>query len=165
MNFVIVRSVFFSHDGLGLGHATRNRRIAARLAEDHGGEAVLACGVDLPGPLPFGVDIFRLPALRRVGSGQYEARYLRRSSDHVIGLRSKLFESMVIAFEPDVIVVDRHPFGVNGELVGGLDRARSAGVRLVLGLRDILDSPERVAREWPPEMLSRIAEYYDVVVV
>jgi predicted glycosyltransferase len=35
----------------------------------------------------------------------------------------------------------------------------------VLGLRDIDDSPERVRREWGPEMRSAIERYYDAVLV
>jgi predicted glycosyltransferase len=64
------------------------------------------------------------------------------------------------------VLVDKHPFGANGELRDGLERLRDHGGRSVLGLRDILDDPETVAAEWRPHGLpDRIADFYDRVLV
>ena len=47
------------------------------------------------------------------------------------------------------MVVDRHATGVHGELETALRRARTAGpVRVVLGLREVLDSPAAALAEW-----------------
>jgi predicted glycosyltransferase len=48
---------------------------------------------------------------------------------------------------PDVVLVDRHPFGVLGELRGALAAARRQGAAVLLGLRDVLDSPNVVRDE------------------
>jgi predicted glycosyltransferase len=46
--------------------------------------------------------------------------------------------------------VDRHAFGVDGELVDALAAVREAnpGCKVILGLREVLDDPAVAAREW-----------------
>ncbi len=48
----------------------------------------------------------------------------------------------------DLFIVDRHPFGIDGELAEALDRRRVHGTRTVLGLREVLDDPAVIAGEW-----------------
>ena len=56
---------------------------------------------------------------------------------------------MLAGFRPDLVVVDRHATGVHRELEVALRRARAAGpVRVVLGLREVLDSPDAAIAEW-----------------
>jgi len=69
-------------------------------------------------------------------------------------------------FAPDIVVVDKHPFGVNGELCGALEVAKSDGARLVFGLRDILDAPAVVMEEWAKEQIKeRLCDYFDLILV
>ncbi len=47
-----------------------------------------------------------------------------------------------------MFVVDKIPRGIGHELVATLEQLRRAGTKCVLGLRDVLDEPHVVAREW-----------------
>src|SRR6266540_1120150 len=163
------RFLLYSHDGLGLGHTRRNLAIAAAL-RDKAPDApiLLATGTDDAHRLglPRGVDVLKLPSLRKVANGHYKARRLRVSSTDVHALRSNLLIAAVKTFHPDVVLVDKHPLGAGGELRGALDALRAAGGRTVLGLRDILDDPATVFQEWEPyDIPARIAEWYDRVLV
>jgi predicted glycosyltransferase len=66
---------------------------------------------------------------------------------------------------PDVVVVDRHPFGTAGELREGLELASQTGAALVLVLRDVLDEPNVVAQELEGRGWDGVAELYDRVLV
>ncbi len=57
------------------------------------------------------------------------------------GSASRIFQALVEDERPDVVVVDRHPYGTAGELRAGLELARRQGAAVVLGLRDVLDEP------------------------
>jgi predicted glycosyltransferase len=65
-----------------------------------------------------------------------------------------------------VVLADKHPLGVTGELREALDRHRKMGGRTALGLRDILDERATVLREWALyDLHERITEYYDRVLI
>jgi predicted glycosyltransferase len=103
---------------------------------------------------------------RKRAQGQYEARRLQLSDDHVFALRAEILEAAVRSFSPDVLVVDRHPLGIQGELGSALETHSARGGRALLGLRDILDEPARVREEWDRTgMSSAIAEFYQQVLI
>ena len=54
----------------------------------------------------------------------------------------------MLSFDPDVVIVDKEPVGLRGELKPSLDILRRRGARIVLGLRDVLDEPAAVLEEW-----------------
>jgi predicted glycosyltransferase len=143
------RYVFSSHDGYGLGHVRRNSLIAAAvLAQDPSARVVLVTGVGER--LHWlgddeRIDVVRVPPLLKGSSGEYVGGKL--SFDEAIAERARIFDELVRTEPPDVVVVDRHPYGISGELRPGLERARENGAALVLGLRDVLDKPGVVARE------------------
>ncbi len=164
-----MRFLLYSHDGMGLGHVRRNLAVAAAITElDRDSAVLLATGVDLGYGLrlPEGLDTLKLPALRKVTNGAYESRSLPVTAEQIIGLRAALLTTAVESFEPDVMLVDKHPLGVGGELRGALGALRrSAGVA-VLGLRDILDEPTVVLQEWQAHDTARVIdEHYDRVLV
>lgn len=165
----LTRFLLYSHDGLGLGHVRRNLAVAAAITELAPDAAVLlATGVDLGYGLrlPDGLDTLKLPALRKVTNGSYEARSLPITARQVVDLRSALLTTAVESFDPDVLLVDKHPLGVAGELRGALGALRRSGGVAVLGLRDILDEAEVVRREWRAHETTRvITEHYDRVFV
>lgn len=116
--------------------------------------------------LPRNVDFLRLPGLRKVTNSTYAARRLPMDASDIHELRSSVIEATVRSFQPDVLVADKHPFGVHGELTASLHALRRHGGRAVLGLRDILDDRETVLAEWKAHTLhDRIAENYDQVLV
>lgn len=161
--------LLYSHDGVGLGHVRRNLNIATALRSIHPDAAVLlATGADELDafPLPDGVDALRLPGIRKVDNATYAARRLAVSADELHALRAGVLSAAVEAYQPDVLVADKHPAGAQGELLPALGRLRAAGGRAVLGLRDVLDDPERTRREWNTTGAARhVAELYDQVFV
>lgn len=160
------RFLLYSHDGFGVGHLARNLRVGGALGRllPHS-STLLACGLSTGAPLPRGVDVLKLPSMHKVGQGRYEARFLRTSPADLRELRMALLEQTVRSFRPDVVLVDRHPEGLGGELRPALDLAQAAGAALVLGLRDVLDEPATIAAEWPAHVHAEIATRFDEVLV
>jgi len=162
-----MRVLFYSHDGLGLGHTRRHFAVAAALAEQSPHSAILlatgsedACRYGLPRQ----VEILKLPGLRKDANENYSSRRLHVSVNEIRSLRSALLSSAVRAFEPEVVLVDKHPFGASGEFKDGLETLRRRGGRAVLGLRDILDHPRQVRMDWS-KVQQQIPHYYDKVLV
>jgi predicted glycosyltransferase len=162
------RFLLYSHDALGLGHVRRNVVIAGALVERCPDASVLlVTGVDHVDDLgvPDGVDVMRLPSLRKVGNGSYTPRRLTIPGPDLTALRSGILAAAVESFRPSVLLVDKHPLGVGGELRTALRRLREGGGRAVLGLRDILDEPAAVRAEWTPEQTRLVLEHYPRVLV
>jgi predicted glycosyltransferase len=163
------RFVFYSHDGVGLGHLRRNLAIAAALTEaEPNASVLLASGCDELGAhgLAPNVDVLVLPGLRKVANGRYSARRLPMSGREVRALRSAQLEAAIRSFRPDVMLVDKHPVGVRGELRPALEALRETGGRVVLGLRDILDDPATVAEEWSASgVIEEMERFVDRVLI
>lgn len=164
-----MRFLFYSHDGYGLGHSCRNLAIARGiLAASPRSSVLLASGSDdiQRMNVPGGAEVLKLPALRKVANERYQSRYLMIPEHEVRALRARLLVGAVEAFKPDVLLVDKHPFGAGGELKVALAVHRDNGGKSALGLRDILDDPATVRREWEPHGLpDRIADLYETVMV
>lgn len=163
------RFLFYSHDGMGLGHTRRNLAIAAALTERCPlASVLLATSTDDAHHLglPPRVEILKLPGLRKTGNERYQSRRLDVSGDEIRQLRSSLLEAAIRSFHPAVMLVDKHPFGARGELRAGLAGLKEQGGRAVLGWRDILDDPATTRRELVAQGLrDLIAEHYDRVLV
>jgi predicted glycosyltransferase len=163
------RIMFYAHDGMGLGHSRRNLAIAkALVAMEPRASVLMASSVELSlladAALP--IDVLRLPGIAKRGQGRYGSRRLLVSDEDVFGLRADLLRAAVGSFRPDVLVVDRHPLGINGELEPALEVHRARGGRALLGLRDILDEPARVRAEWGQTgMDAAIDAYFQQVLV
>lgn len=166
----MARYLFSSHDGFGLGHVRRNTLLArAVLATEPDAEIVLVTGLPVR-PSWLGdprMQVVSVPPLVKDSSGGY--RHGTLSFDQALARRERAFSATVTSFRPDVVTVDRHPYGLAGELRPGLLQAKRAGARLVLGLRDVLDEPDPVRVEiagagWDgvPEVFDRVLVYGDV---
>ncbi len=164
-----MRFLLYSHDGMGLGHTRRHLAIAAALGElAPDASIMLATGADEVNRLglPPCVEVLKLPSLRKLANEQYASRRLQIPTSEIRALRSALLAATVKSFKPTVVLVDKHPFGAAGEFQESLDVLKTQGGTCVLGLRDILDAPETVLREWEPHRLQqRIEEYYDDIFV
>jgi predicted glycosyltransferase len=163
------RFLFYSHDGLGLGHVRRNLGIASALSGLIPHASILlatsAEEAELFG-VPPGVDLLKLPGLRKVDNGHYASRSMPIQFDEIRRIRTGLLAAIVESFRPTVVLVDKHPFGVGGELLPALEAARKAGARAALGLRDVLDEPAAVRSEWGARgVFERIPDYYARVLV
>ena len=164
-----MRFLFYSHDGHGLGHTRRNLAIASAVGEAAPESSVLiATGVDAVEQLgvPANADVLKLPGLRKDDDGNYTARRLDLSSSEIRRLRCRLLEAAVETFQPSVMLVDKHPLGIRGELRPALERLAENGGRAVLGLRDVLDEPSIVRREWLRDSVpEHILRHYDQVLI
>ena len=163
------RFLFYSHDALGLGHVRRNLAIARALVDaDPAASVLLATSADEVERfgLPPRSDVLKLPGLCKLDNERYVPRRLALSLEQVRELRSSLLIAAVDSFRPAVVLADKHPLGVSGELRPALDAQRAAGGKAVVGLRDVLDTPATVRREWAErEVGQRIEEYDDRLLV
>ncbi len=163
------RVALYSHDTMGMGHIRRNLLIAQALARPPltaGLLCISGAHEATASALPVGIDCITLPALRKEERGRrYRARRLPLAARELIELRAQTIAAALDAFDPDVLIVDKVPCGLLGELEPALDRLRAAGrTRFVLGLRDVLDEPAVVRREWHEQgNEAAIARYYDAV--
>ncbi|TDT34356.1 glycosyltransferase family protein [Naumannella halotolerans] len=149
------RVMLYSHDSVGLGHTRRNRELAHALARSlpeltqRSVTGLLVSGLETPSAgLPSGFDAVRLPAIRK-SKHAYKPRHLQMTLESVVDLRSAVLHATVRQLLPDLMIIDRHPFGIGGELLPSLRRLREEHpqARIVLGLRDVLDSPGVVRAE------------------
>jgi predicted glycosyltransferase len=104
----------------------------------------------------------------KTGDEQYRARDLALSPEHIINLRASLIMETVAHFAPHVMLVDHAPLGMKAELVPALRHLRHERpqTRLALGLRDVLDEPQKVRHQWSKGgVYAAIEEYYDRVLV
>lgn len=160
-----MRIALYSHDALGLGHLRRNLAIAGALSQADT-STLLVTGVREAGAFaaPEGVDYLTLPGYTKAGRGEYHARFLDIGTERLVALRSATMCAALAAYAPDVLIVDKHPLGLNRELRAALELVRAQGTRCVLGLRDVLDREDRVRREWAAAgSEAAVREFYDQV--
>lgn len=145
------RIALYSHDTMGLGHIRRNTLIAQTLIQPPlSAQVLLVSGIRESGAfaLPPGIDSITLPAYRKQPDGNYTARALDMPLEQLVALRSQTILAALTAFAPQLLIVDNVPRGALAELDTVLPTMRARGTHIVLGLRDIIDTPEAVARQW-----------------
>jgi predicted glycosyltransferase len=162
------RIVLYSHDTMGLGHVRRNLTIARTLAGPAlRAQVLLITGANSVGglALPKGVDCVTLPAIHKLANEQYRPRSLELPINELTSIRSSIIRGALEAFGPEFFIVDNVPRGVNGELDDSLQYLRwLGGTTCVLGLRDVIDSPEAVAAEWGRRGNEAcVQQYYDAI--
>ncbi len=147
------RVLLYSHDTFGLGHLRRNLSIAKQLNQDIPGiHQLLMTGSMVVGAfgLPSRLDMIKLPAISKRSSGQYKSRALPTTLKQTLAWREQMILQSVINFRPNLVLVDKVADGVRGELLPALRHLKtwSPQTKLVLGMRDIEDSPEQTRAEW-----------------
>lgn len=162
--------LMYSHDTIGLGHMRRNTAIARKLVEQVPGASVLMI-VGCPAGMVFesrpGIDYVKLPSLTKLGRGRWQAGSLRIDAVTTRALRAGILDRVIETFAPDVLLVDHEPAGVWDELVEPIRALKARGqTRIILGLRDILDDPDRVAAAWTGSGTDAlIADLYDDLLI
>jgi predicted glycosyltransferase len=161
----------YSHDTFGLGNIRRMLDISKHLVAAHTDVSVLiVSGSPMLHAfrIPPRIDYIKLPCLARTITGAYDTKFLDLEYDETIRLRANLIVSTVLDFCPDLILVDKKPFGVSNELCAALEllQRRGARPRVVLLLRDILDSPETTAEVWQKNRYHEAIQcFYDQILV
>lgn len=165
------RILIYSHDTYGLGNIRRMLAIAEHLvASDEQTDVLVLSGSPMLHAFRLSprIDYVKLPCLTRNGQGRYSSRHLNISHDRLLNLRAHLILNTVLDLEPELILVDKKPLGVQNELVPALQvlRCRSRRPKLALVLREILDSPQRTRAVWAKNHYHEaIADLYDRVLV
>lgn len=158
------RVLIYSHDTFGLGHIRRCRAIANALVASYSHiSVIIVSGSSVISSFQFGdgVDYVRIPGVEKDGDGRYRPHHLNLDLADTIRLRADLIKQVVLSFDPDVVIVDKEPIGLRGELEAALEILRRRGARIVLGLRDVLDEPSRLHEEWRASGAIDALQYYD----
>ncbi len=161
------RTLLYSHDTFGLGHLRRSRTIATALVEaDCDCSALIVTGSPIAGRFDFPerVDHVRLPGVVKLADGSYTSSSLRMDIDKMVSLRGAIIATAEREFQPDLLIVDKEPWGFRHEMAETLKAARDRGARIVLGIRDVLDDEEALAREWERKgSIDAIERFYDEI--
>lgn len=163
--------IIYSHDTYGLGNIRRMLTIAKSLVDSDPDMSVLI----LSGSpmlhafrISSRIDYVKLPCLKRSTKGDYTVKHLGLALNSTIQLRSSIIVSAIAHFEPDVIIVDKKPLGVCDELSPALNFVCRSGMntKLVLLLRDIIDSSNATTRIWDKnKYYALIEKFYDSIMV
>ena len=160
----------YSHDAYGLGNISRMLAICNYLLKHIPNLSILL----LSGSpmlhdfrLPSGLDYIKLPCLNR-GGGQMAVKYLNADIESMVKLRSEIILAAARNYQPDLVLVDKKPTGIEGELqitIRYLKR-KLPKTKFVLLLRDILDTPEKTIAEWQREdYYHQVESLYDRILV
>jgi len=161
----------YSHDTFGLGNIRRMLAICEHLhARIPGLSVLILTGSPMLHSfrLVDGIDYVKLPCLRRDGEGSIRVKYLNINLDSTVRLRRKLIHSTVTHFRPDILLVDKKPGGVVGELEETLKTIKTdlPHTAVVLLLRDILDDAAVTIAQWKRQSAYKLLEdYYHKILV
>jgi predicted glycosyltransferase len=164
----VLKVALYSHDTMGLGHMRRNLSIARALsASNLQANVLIVAGSNVATgfAMPEGVDSITLPSLYKKPDGKYRSRSLGLALPELIELRARTIRGALEAYQPDVLIVDNVPRGVGGELDDTLLALKqNTNALVVLGMRDVLDEPAVVYREWKRRANEEcIRQYYDAI--
>ena len=161
--------VLYSHDTFGMGNIRRTLLLSQDFIDEYPDASIL---IITGSPMihafriPKGIDYIKLPCLDRLEAEQYAPKYLCDCPEEVRETREAILRESVLRFNPDLMVVDKRAAGVDDELLPTLHALRQNGrhTKLVLGVRDILDEPERTRKVLASNgSFEVIEEFYDEV--
>ena len=161
------RILIYSHDTFGLGHLRRCRVIAHALVEEYKHLSVLILsGSPIIGSFDYRarVDFVRIPGVIKLRNGEYTSLNLHIDIEHMLAMRASIIKHTADVFDPDIMIVDKEPLGLRGEVHETLTMLKERGTRLVLGLRDVLDEPRLLKPEWKRKnVLPALRDLYDEI--
>ncbi|MBW4533282.1 MAG: glycosyltransferase [Pleurocapsa minor HA4230-MV1] len=165
------RIMVYSHDAYGLGNIRRMLAICKSLLKSIPNLSILlVSGSPMLQSfrLPQGLDYIKLPCLNRGSSGEMAVKYLNADIESILNLRSELILAAAKNYQPDLVLVDKKPSGIRGELNSTINYLKHhlPNTKFILLLRDILDTPEKTIQEWQKENYYQIVEsIYDRILV
>jgi predicted glycosyltransferase len=115
-----------------------------------------------------GIDYIKLPCLTRTQADGYAVKTIGVNLKETVELRADLIQRTVSKFKPDVVLVDKKPFGVENELLDTLDYVHThlPDTKIALLLRDVLDSVESTTAVWKKNhYYEAVRKYYDLLLV
>lgn len=164
------RIAVFTHDTFGLGHVRRCLHILTALAERSPDAALMlvtgSAALPVLGSLPANADLVKLPTIVRTGKSGAQPPHLPIPLKAVTSIRRALIEAAILSFRPDIFLVDNFPLGARRELLPALSALRKSGGRAVVGIRDIVGSPDTVRAEWTRDGVFEVLEkHYERIFV
>ncbi|MEM9923631.1 MAG: glycosyltransferase [Cyanobacteria bacterium P01_D01_bin.50] len=166
-----MRLMVYSHDAFGLGNIRRMLAICEHLLSEIPQLSILLLSGSpmLQGfRLPRGLDYIKLPCLNRGNTGEVAVKYLGMGVDETVKLRSELILSAAVNFQPNLFLVDKKPLGIKNELRDTVNYLHNKlpETKLVLLLRDILNTPEKTIPEWQKNNYSQVIDnFYQLLLV
>lgn len=165
-----LRFALFTHDAFGLGHVRRSTRILRALAERAPGASLLLItgspSTHLLRRLPEGADFLKIPTITTSGGQGTKPPTLSLSVVELAALRGEIVRRSLRAFQPDAFLVDNFPLGTRHELLPVLKELRDLPTRTALGLRDVVDPPEKVRKDWSKQGIHDVLDrLYDRILV
>ncbi len=166
-----MRLLVYSHDTFGLGNIRRMMAICNSLRErDPELTILILTGSPMLHSLrgQHGFDYIKLPCLKRGEDGALGVKFLDLGVDSVVALRSQLILATVKSFQPDLLLVDKTPGGLAGELEAGLSYIQQSlpHTKIVLLLRDILDNAASTMALWKRNnYYAVLRRFYDMILV
>ncbi len=166
-----MRLMVYSHDTFGLGNIRRMLAICKHL---HASIRDLSILIVSGSPMlqsfrvEPGIDYIKLPCLKRTELGALGVRFLDLDLAEIVRLRRELILSTVMSYRPDVVLVDKKPDGLAGELEPSLRHIKCSlpQTRIHLVLRDILDSSRVTVAAWTRHgYYNTLRWFYDGVLV
>jgi predicted glycosyltransferase len=161
------RILIYSHDTFGLGHLRRCRAIAHSLVDaDTSLSVLILSGSPIIGSFDFRsrVDFVRIPGVIKLRNGEYVSLNLHIDIEETLAMRSSIIRHTADIFDPDILIVDKEPLGLRGEVRPTLDLLRGRGVPLILGLRDVMDDPNALETEWERKnAVPALTDYYNEI--
>ena len=161
------RVLLYSHDSFGLGHVSRCRTIANAIVEaDQSVSVLILSGSPVVGSYEFrsGVDFVRIPGVVKIETGEYDSANLRMNVEHTLEMRTRIIRDTADIYRPDLFIVDKEPLGLRGEVGPALRLLKDRGTPLVLGLRDVMDDPAQLAKEWERKnVVPALRDLYDEI--
>jgi len=161
------RILVYSHDTFGLGHLRRCRAIAHSMVEAYKGLSVLILsGSPIIGSFDFRarVDFVRIPGVIKLHNGEYTSLGLHIDLEQTLAMRASIIQHTASIFAPDVFLVDKEPLGLKGEVRETLAMLKARGTTCILGLRDVMDEPLLLRREWERKKVAPALErLYDEI--
>jgi predicted glycosyltransferase len=161
------RVLIYSHDSFGLGHLRRCRAIAHSLVDaDSSLSVLILSGSPIIGSFDFRsrVDFVRAPGVIKLRNGEYVSLNLHIDIEETLAMRSSIIRHTADIFDPDILIVDKEPLGLRGEVRSTLDLLRGRGTPMVLGLRDVMDDPGALETEWERKhAVPALSDYYNEI--
>lgn len=165
-----LRIALFTHDTFGLGHLRRSLHIIRTLASQLSNASLMLITGSPALPflkdLPHNADYVKIPTIVKTGALGSQPPHLPLSVTETTLLRARIIKETVLAFEPDLFIVDNFPLGSKGELLPVLQALKPLSTKTILGLRDILDVPDVIRSDWKRQGIYDVLErYYDRILV
>ena len=113
-------------------------------------------------------DYIKLPSIAKDSPGNWKPTHLSMTFPEILHLRKQLISHVLLNYAPDIFLVDHMPHGAMGELLPALEAMKHSRIhtQVILGLRDILDSPDVTVKRWQVEgAYDAIERYYARILV